>query len=124
MKIEAAKKELEKGRKTVNEVMYEVGYTDTKAFREVFKKIIGIADDDRAEDAWKQAVEKDGIGIWKHVRRGLKYQDGELDHSTDISDWFGIHTLPTKILIDPEGKIIGRFSEEEVPLDRMLEEIF
>jgi transcriptional regulator GlxA family with amidase domain len=39
VKIEAAKKELEQGRKTVNEVMYEVGYSDTKAFRDVFKKI-------------------------------------------------------------------------------------
>lgn len=39
VKIEAAKKELEHGRKTVNEVMYDVGYNDTKAFREVFKKI-------------------------------------------------------------------------------------
>ena len=39
VKIEAAKKQLELGRKTVNEVMYDVGYNDTKAFREVFKKI-------------------------------------------------------------------------------------
>ncbi|MBP0902529.1 GlxA family transcriptional regulator [Mariniflexile gromovii] len=39
VKIEAAKKELETGRKTVNEVMYNVGYNDTKAFRDVFKKI-------------------------------------------------------------------------------------
>src|SRR5690606_21272734 len=39
VKIEAAKKELELGRKTVNEVMYDVGYNDTKAFREVFKKV-------------------------------------------------------------------------------------
>ncbi len=43
VKIEAAKKELEQGRKTVNEVMYEVGYTDTKAFRDVFKKIAGLS---------------------------------------------------------------------------------
>ncbi len=43
VKIEAAKKQLEIGRKTVNEVMYEVGYTDTKAFREVFKKIAGLS---------------------------------------------------------------------------------
>ncbi|TDQ30099.1 GlxA family transcriptional regulator [Tenacibaculum caenipelagi] len=42
VKIEAAKKELERGRKTVNEVMYEVGYTDPKAFREVFKKYTAI----------------------------------------------------------------------------------
>src|SRR5690606_41193516 len=33
VKIEASKKELETSRKTVNEVMYEVGYTDTKAFK-------------------------------------------------------------------------------------------
>ncbi len=38
VKVEAAKKELEKGRKTVNEVMYDVGYNDPKAFRDVFKK--------------------------------------------------------------------------------------
>lgn len=43
IKIEIAKKQLENGRKTVNEVMYYVGYNDTKAFREVFKKITGIS---------------------------------------------------------------------------------
>jgi len=42
-KIEAAKKELEKGRKSVFEVMNDVGYTDDKAFREVFKKITGLS---------------------------------------------------------------------------------
>lgn len=43
VKVEAAKKQLEVSRKTVNEVMYEVGYNDTKAFREVFKKITGLS---------------------------------------------------------------------------------
>jgi transcriptional regulator GlxA family with amidase domain len=43
VKIEAAKKQLETGRKTINEVMYEVGYSDTKAFRDVFKKITGLS---------------------------------------------------------------------------------
>jgi transcriptional regulator GlxA family with amidase domain len=43
VKIEAAKKELEQGRKTVNEVMFDVGYTDTKAFRDVFRKITGMS---------------------------------------------------------------------------------
>jgi transcriptional regulator GlxA family with amidase domain len=41
IKIEAAKRSFENGRKNVNEVMYDVGYTDTKAFRTVFKKITG-----------------------------------------------------------------------------------
>jgi AraC-like DNA-binding protein len=43
VKIEAAKKAFENGNKTVNEVMYEVGYADVKAFREVFRKITGIS---------------------------------------------------------------------------------
>jgi transcriptional regulator GlxA family with amidase domain len=43
VKIEAAKKQLETGRKTVSEVMYDVGYTDTKAFRDVFKKITSMS---------------------------------------------------------------------------------
>jgi len=43
VKIEAAKKQLESGRKTVNEIMYEVGYQDTKAFREVFRKVTGMS---------------------------------------------------------------------------------
>ena len=43
VKIELAKKELENSRKTVNEIMYEVGYADVKAFREVFRKITGMS---------------------------------------------------------------------------------
>lgn len=42
VKIEAAKTELEKGVKTVSQVMFEVGYNDTKAFREIFKRITGM----------------------------------------------------------------------------------
>ena len=43
VKIESAKKAFETGRKTINEVMYEVGYSDVKAFREVFRKITGMS---------------------------------------------------------------------------------
>jgi transcriptional regulator GlxA family with amidase domain len=43
VKIEAAKKAIETSRKTINEVMYEVGYSDVKAFREVFRKITGMS---------------------------------------------------------------------------------
>lgn len=43
VKVEAAKKQLETGRKTVNEVMYDVGYNDIKAFRDVFKKVTGMS---------------------------------------------------------------------------------
>ena len=43
VKVEVAKKTLEKGRKSIFEVMNEVGYSDDKAFREVFKKIAGLS---------------------------------------------------------------------------------
>jgi transcriptional regulator GlxA family with amidase domain len=43
VKMEAAKKTFETSRKTINEVMYEVGYSDVKAFREVFRKITGMS---------------------------------------------------------------------------------
>jgi len=43
VKIEAAKISLESSRENVNEVMYKVGYTDNKAFRNTFKKITGLS---------------------------------------------------------------------------------
>jgi transcriptional regulator GlxA family with amidase domain len=43
VKIEAAKKNLESAAKNINEVMYEVGYNDTKAFRTTFKRITGLS---------------------------------------------------------------------------------
>ncbi|WP_454879537.1 GlxA family transcriptional regulator [Sphingobacterium detergens] len=42
VRIEAAKKFFEASRKNVSQVMYDVGYTDTKAFRDIFKKITGL----------------------------------------------------------------------------------
>ncbi|MCC6461420.1 MAG: helix-turn-helix domain-containing protein [Saprospiraceae bacterium] len=42
VKIEAAKRCFETTRKNISEVMFDVGYTDTKAFRDVFKKITGL----------------------------------------------------------------------------------
>nr|WP_299071451.1 helix-turn-helix domain-containing protein [uncultured Allomuricauda sp.] len=43
VKIEAAKRSLESTEKNVNEVMYQVGYADQKAFRTVFKKYAGLS---------------------------------------------------------------------------------
>jgi len=42
IKIESAKRQFETSRKNINEVMYDVGYTDTKAFRDLFKKLTGL----------------------------------------------------------------------------------
>lgn len=43
VKIESAKKAFETTRKNISEVMYETGYSDQKAFREVFRKYTGIS---------------------------------------------------------------------------------
>lgn len=42
VKVELAKRNLEISRKNINEVMYEVGYNDAKAFRTIFKKVTGL----------------------------------------------------------------------------------
>lgn len=42
IKIEAAKRDFETSSKNINEVIYDVGYVDTKAFRTVFKKVTGL----------------------------------------------------------------------------------
>jgi transcriptional regulator GlxA family with amidase domain len=43
VKIEAAKKSLESSTRNINQVMYDVGYTDSKAFRNMFRKYTGLS---------------------------------------------------------------------------------
>ncbi len=91
--------------------------------------VIGVSDDDGHPEAWKKAVAADGVDIWHNVLRGLdwdKLRKGELNEN-DISEKYGIHSLPTKILVDKEGKIIGRYGEgrdDEDALDKKLAGIF
>ncbi len=42
VKVEAAKRSFENSRKNISEVMQEIGYNDTKAFRIIFKKTTGL----------------------------------------------------------------------------------
>ncbi|WP_162304966.1 redoxin domain-containing protein [Sphingobacterium olei] len=91
-------------------------------------EIIGISDDDRNHEAWKKAVDQDQIGVWKHVLRGMKMDpNGGFDRSEDKSEYYGVHTLPTKVLIDPHGVIVGRYAGgagSDADLDAKLKEIF
>lgn len=88
-------------------------------------EIIGISDDDGNHAAWKKAVDQDGIGIWKHVLRGFNMEKRMKNEKNpdDISDYYGISSLPTKILINKEGVIIGRYGSEEAELDAKLAEV-
>ena len=56
VKIEAAKRQLEMSRKTVGEVMYEVGYSDTKAFRDIFRKVTSMSPVDYRNKYNKEAL--------------------------------------------------------------------
>jgi transcriptional regulator GlxA family with amidase domain len=56
VKIEAAKRQLEMSRKTVGEVMYEVGYNDTKAFRDIFRKVTSMSPVDYRNKYNKEAM--------------------------------------------------------------------
>jgi transcriptional regulator GlxA family with amidase domain len=58
VKVEVAKSTLEKGRKSIFEVMNEVGYADDKAFREVFKKITGLSPLD-----YRAKYNREGVGV-------------------------------------------------------------
>ena len=88
-------------------------------------EFIGISDDDGSDKKWKEAIIKDSIGIWKHVLRG--YNKKIKINLSDISELYGIHSLPTKILIGPDGKIIERFGEggvDDILLKKVLSDIF
>jgi transcriptional regulator GlxA family with amidase domain len=56
VRIETAKKAFETSRKTIYEVMNDVGYWDVKAFREVFRKITGMSPLEYRKKFNKEAV--------------------------------------------------------------------
>ena len=57
VRIEAAKRSFESSRKNVSEVMFDVGYSDMKAFRDVFKRVTGITPIEYRNKYSKVAVE-------------------------------------------------------------------
>ena len=78
-------------------------------------EVVCVSDDDGNEAKWKEAVEKDQTGLFHHVLRGLKRTaNGGFDKSTDISEKYAIHYLPTKFLIDPDGKIVNKVDDEQL----------
>jgi thiol-disulfide isomerase/thioredoxin len=72
---------------------------------------VGISDDKKQERAWRLAVKKDGITAWKHLLNSPE-TSGKANSTVDLFNRFGINKIPVKILVDPAGKIIGRFEAE------------
>lgn len=103
-----------------------------KALYEKYRKkgfdVVYVADNDNNQEEALKAIEQDGIKKYHHVLRGLitkRGPNGEhmgFDTSEDVSKAYAIHFLPTKYLIDREGNIIGKVTDEE--LDAKLKEIF
>lgn len=56
VKVEAAKKQFESSSKNVSEVMYDVGYADSKSFRTIFKKLTGLSPVDYRNKYNKEAA--------------------------------------------------------------------
>jgi len=92
-----------------------------KLYQKKGLNIIGIAWDDDTKEAWKKAMKKDSLTAWPNVLCGV-------GSDNDIGEKYAIHFVPTKILIDPDGKIIGRFgdnnSHADIFMDRMLLNLF
>jgi len=88
--------------------------------------VIAIGDDDTRVKEWSDAIEHDGTGMFHHTLRGVNMELTRkgLPNPRDLDEGYGIRALPTLILVDPDGKIIGRFAENKEQLDKMLADIF
>lgn len=100
--------------------------------KELYKKyhtkgleFVYVADNDNQPDEWRKAIKEDGLERFHHVLRGMKVisrNPYKMDHTNDISDKYAIHFLPTKYLIDRDGKIVGKLDSDQ--LEAKLQEVF
>jgi thiol-disulfide isomerase/thioredoxin len=91
--------------------------------------IIGIADDDQRQLQWKNAVKQDSTNLFHQVLRGVAVNTDKTNavNPGDLHQLYNIQSLPVKILINPAGKIIGRYGDNDKTdddLDQALAAIF
>jgi peroxiredoxin len=84
---------------------------------------------DMNREKWIEAVQQDSTGMWYHIPIAEKYADGpKYFTENDIYQNYFVEAIPIQILIDKDGKIIGRLigesKENEESLNKMLIEIF
>ncbi|MBP5277983.1 MAG: TlpA family protein disulfide reductase [Prevotella sp.] len=92
------------------------GFPDMKKYYEKYKgkfEILGIDCND-TEEKWKAAVEENKLP-WLHVY---------CPKDAKVTDDYGITGFPTKIVIDPEGKIYKSIVGEDPAFYTMLDELF
>ena len=88
--------------------------------------IIGIANESgtiaEASAAWKKAVKEDGLP-W------IQVLNNEGKDKVDVTNIYEVSAFPTKILVDKDGKIIGRYTGTSAgagvadPLEEKLKEV-
>ena len=91
-------------------------------------EIIGISEDEKVE-AWKKAIDDDGIGALHQILSGCNVNKiGKPEDSARISGRYGVNYFPTKILIDRNGIIVGKWVGESPKvvdaIDALLQMIF
>ena len=74
-------------------------------------EVVGISEDMQPE-AWQKAIEKDSLQNWHHILSGLKEDVEAKGPEKRISYQFGVTAFPTRLLVDANGKIIGRWEGE------------
>ncbi|MCL6103600.1 MAG: AhpC/TSA family protein [Bacteroidetes bacterium] len=92
-------------------------------------EIIAVFTFDFNKKALISAIEKDGTGNWHHVPFAERYTEGPAYLTKDdIYENYFVQAVPLQILINKDGKIIGRWKgysiENEKGLDKLLAELF
>ncbi|MDR2473305.1 MAG: AhpC/TSA family protein [Tannerella sp.] len=78
--------------------------------------LLGIGASDRTED-FLAAIKKDGV-TWMQI------DNNDNKEQYDLVSLYSVTALPTKFLLDPNGKILVRSAGEGIELDDKLKEIF
>ncbi|MFT3935301.1 MAG: TlpA disulfide reductase family protein [Chitinophagaceae bacterium] len=90
--------------------------------------VVAVAEEyDDTENPWRDAIKKDSTGIWHNVLSDQKNKNNShANASKPIAKLFAVNRFPTKILIDKNGIIVGRYlgTDEEPLLDKKLNELF
>ena len=82
---------------------------------------------DNDKNSWVKAVEDEGTNIWLNIHSGFTaYKPGDFETTSVYANYY-YNTIPTQILVDLNGKIIGHWvgnsSENNSALDKQLDEI-
>jgi thiol-disulfide isomerase/thioredoxin len=69
---------------------------------------------DTSQQRWRKAITQDSISNWLHI---MDHKQGE------ISKMYAVFSIPTMILLDNNGKIIGRFSGKYIGNNKLINTI-